>query len=67
MTVSKNTPVRECFSELALARLNFVASEALLGLGVGRVCASDWVILLKNDLLSRVLGVLSSVVRTVAS
>lgn len=55
------------FCKLALARLDFVAAEAFLCLGVGRVRASDWVVLFKNDFLSGILSVLSSVIRTVAS
>lgn len=67
MTIAKTLRSGVFFVELALARLDFVAAETLLGFSVGRVSSCDWVVLLKNDLLSCVHRVLSSVVRTVSS
>lgn len=52
---------------LTFALFNFVTTEVFLGLGVKCVLTSDGVVLLKTDLLSRVLCVLGGVVRTVSS
>ena len=54
-------------TRLILALFDFVSTEVLLGLSVGRVLARNWVVLLEANLLSGVLSVLSRVIRTVAS
>jgi len=52
---------------LVFALFNFVAAKVLLGFNVQSVFTSNWVVLLQRDLLSGVLSILGSVIRTVTS